>query len=219
MKKIIFITLFALALASCSKDKFEKVNLCDSPLCNQYYEVWKNIFLNRNNMTKEYFDKHIIPFSSEISTWNSGESFRVRYQVNIDWMICKLNDPFIIKTSEITYPSLTIPRGVYLTEFEINQAISASAFSSSINVIGSIEHLKYSSKRNALRAIRDKAGNNKIDFENYRYYELTSAFTPNGHPYMQGNGIIDKKENKCIDGTIDLVTGDCVINECACWIE
>lgn len=142
MRKLIFIPLFAIVLISCKKDKLEKVNLCDSALCTQYYAVWKDIFLTRNNMTEEYFNKHINPYKTEMTSWNEGESFRVSYQVSIDWMICKLEDQFIVNiTSETLFPDLTVKRGDYLTESEINQTISAFAFSSSINVIESNDHL------------------------------------------------------------------------------
>lgn len=220
MKNTILISLCILILGSCSKEKLEEVNLCDSPLCTQYYDTWKNVFISQNNMTEEYFNDHIIPYKTEISLWNEGESFRVYYQVSIDWMICKRSDQFIINiNSEILYPALNVNRGEYLTEVEINQVISAHAFSSSINVIGSDNQLKYSSKKKALKAIRNEAGTNKIDFARYKYFAKKPVFTPNGHPYMVANGVIDKNENKCLKSTIDLITGEIEINECPCWIE
>jgi len=216
MKKSILIFISILLVISCTKLKLEKKDLCDSQLCNQYYDVWKSIFLKNNNMSAEYFKKHVFPYHSEISTWNSGESFRISYQIKIDWMICKLSDQFIIKTSETTYPTLTITRGDYLTESEINQVISAYAFSSSINVIESNDHLKYSSKRKAIKALcydEDKISN----ASEYRFFDKKPIFTPNGHPYLMFTGVINQQENKCFDGKLDLITGDCDVSDCNCW--
>jgi len=220
MKNTILISLCLLILGSCSKEKIEEINLCDSPLCTKYYNTWKNIFLSRNNMTEEYFSDHIIPYKTEISSWNKGESFRISYQVSIDWMICKQSDSFIIKiNSETLYPTLNVTRGEYLTEVEINQVISLYAFSSFINVINSDDQLKYPSKKKALKEIRNEAGMNKIYFAGYKYFIYKPVFTPNGHPYMLANGVIDEDENKCLQTTIDLTTGEIDINEYPCWIE
>lgn len=171
-------------------------------------------------MTESYFTNHIFPYRTEIQTWNSGESFNISYQVNIDWMLCNLHDQFIVRidSSETTFPALTVTRGNYLSEEEINQVLFAFAFNSSMNVIAPIEQLKYASKRDALKEMRDRAGNSRLKFTGYRYLDNGPLFISNGHPYMNGYGTLNKNENRCIYGAIDLVTGDCEINEGVCVI-
>lgn len=217
MKRSILFIMCILLIIGCTKWKLEKKDLCNSTLCNQYYDVWKNIFLSSNNMSEEYFKKHVFPYHTEIATWNSGESFRKSYQIKIDWFICTLSDQFIVKTSETTYPALTITRGDYLTESEIIQVLSAYAFSSSMNVVESDEHLKYSSYKKAVNDIC--CDHDKItSASKIRYFEKKPVFTPNGHPYLIFGGIHDQQENKCFEGKLDLITGECDVSDCNCVI-
>jgi hypothetical protein len=212
--------MFFIIIAGCKdKLKLEEKNLCNTDICNQYYDVWKHILMTRSNMSEEYFDNHIFPYSSEIWTWRDGENFLVYYQVKIDWMLYTTSDHFIIKIdSPDPLPYLTAPRGVYLTDSIVDQLITENQFGQIMHIIAPVEHLMYSSQKKAISAMHDMAGNNKIKFSNYYYSTVEDLITPNGHPYMKGFGTIDESENKCISGQIDLVTGDCEINDCACYI-
>jgi hypothetical protein len=211
--------MFFIILSGC-KDKLEleEKNLCNTDICNQYYNVWKHILMTRSNMSEEYFNNHIFPYRSQIWYWNEGESFLIYYQVKIGWMLCNTCDDFIIKITTPYIPLLTVPRNVYLDENTIDSLISTNYFDPNMKIISPVENLKYDSQKKALKAMHDKAGNNKIKFSDYKYYNYSLNFTPNGHPYMTGFGTIDESENKCISGEIDLVTGDCEIYDCECKI-
>ena len=169
-------------------------------------------------MSEEYFNNHIFPYRSETHTWLEGEGFLISYQVKIGWMLYDASDHFTIKIDSELYPSLTAPRGVYLNDSVITQLITDNQFGDVMHIIAPIEQLKYSSQKKAIKAMRDQAGNNTIKFTDYYYGTVEDKITPNGHPYMKGFGTIDYSENKCISVKIDLVTGDCEINDCACYI-
>jgi hypothetical protein len=214
----LIIALFCGLMAGCSKDKLEEKDLCTSELCNQYYEVWKKILMSRSNMPEAYFEDHVFPYKSEVQTWYDGESFSVYYQVKIGWMICRVSDSFIIKVTTDGYPAINVPRNVYLNDSIIDQMITDGQFSCRMHVITPVENLKYSSQRKALKAIRDHAGNNSIEFTAYHYTEIRKNEVPNGHPFMTCRGVINESENRCLTGEIDLVSGVSETGEYPCMI-
>lgn len=211
--------MFLLVFAGCNKDKPAQTEFCDSATCNQYFLVWKSLFMQRNNMTEKYFDKHIFPYKTLVNSWVDGESFSVQYQVRIDWMVCHTADNFIIKANSELYPALNIPRYTYLNQAEINAAIDAYAFSSDMNVIQSIDHLYFGSPKKTVQFAQDQASNNSVHFSDYRFYQAKPVFTPNGHPYMHCFGTVDEDQNQCVEviinlhtGTSEVINGSCSVN-------
>ena len=117
---LVLITMVSFA---CKK---ETIELCDTEACNTYLEVWENLLKQRNNLSDTYFNDHIKVLKTSINEWNEGESFRVRYQIKIDWMEVILSDHFMIKIDSANappYPSLDVSRTNYLTQDEVNQVI------------------------------------------------------------------------------------------------
>jgi len=210
-------------LSGCTKEPAPepKSELCQSENCVRYFNIWKKVFMERNNMSADYFNAHIAPVRTSINTWNSGESFNITYNVNVEWMSCKRSDQFIVKTSptETTYPALDIRRGEYLNEEEIKKALDQFAFSSEMNVIGSYEKLAFASVKDALIAIQKKAGQGTFKFSEFSYTHPNMNTTANGHPLMTAYAEIDYAGNKCIAGTADLATGDCVTQDTRCWVQ
>ncbi|MCH8905278.1 MAG: hypothetical protein IIA45_15375 [Bacteroidetes bacterium] len=79
--KQLAIILFCITIVGCSKQNIE---ICASPNCDIYYEIWENLFKVRNNISDAYFDNHITVTETAIHVWADGESFRVSYHVKID---------------------------------------------------------------------------------------------------------------------------------------
>ena len=195
----------------------EKQQLCESENCVKYYKIWKKIFMKENGITEEYFEKHIQLIKKEIHTWNDGESFRVCYDIIIDWMKCKRCDQFIIKIDASNKLwDLKVKRGDYLNEEEINKALAIGVFSSGITAVMPIEHLKYPTSEAALQTIQDTTRNKTMKFRDFRFENKKRSFAPNGHPYFISYGEIDRKANKCQYGSLDLVTGDIEVRETLC---
>ena len=218
MRILITILLFFI-LTGCKK---EKIELCDSPQCNEYLGIWENLFKSRNAISDDYFKEHINVTKTSIETWNDGESFRVFYTVKIDWATIGNSDQFIIKIDSTTappYPSLTVSRTNYLTESEISEVVDMRAFSSNITRVSPENALKYSSKFHAVKALQNMAGTTKMKFSKMYYKESKLNFNANGHPFMVGHGEIKKKENNCMSGEIDLVTGIGEVHKTPCWIN
>ncbi len=208
---------------SCNKKREEplKINLCDSSHCKQYLGIWKKILLEKNSLSEDYFNAHIVPIGSEILTWNSGESFSISYQIKIDWMVCNCSDKFLIKTNpgETLYPTLDIRRGDYLNEDEIKKVLNMKAFSSRMNVIKSIEHLVFGSKVDAVKNMESSAGVNKISNIKFFIDGLSTNTIAPGEPFMTGSAELSKKDNSCIFATLNLAGGKCDVTHGVCRIQ
>lgn len=215
MKKTILICFFFTFLFSC-----EKTDLCESENCTTYYNIWKDLFISRNRLTEGYFNKHIAATYSEIDTWNDGQSFRVEYKVKIDWAEANLSDQFIIWIDPSTaglYPSLQLPRSTWLNRSQINSAIDLFAFSSSIYKVAMVDHLKYSSRKEAKAVLEEASGVNNLE-DGEIYYESPSFNECLGHPFLRITDEIDISKNECISCKLDLVTGEKEVNNVPCWI-
>lgn len=222
MKKIVFALLLTGMIFSCrKKEEAVKINLCNSAECEQYFVVWKSIFLKKNNMSEDYFNAHILPTSSSISNWNSGSSFNVQYQVKIDWMTCKLADQFIIRTAatETIYPALDIRRGEYLSETEIERALTMRAFSSEMNTVKPLDHLSFATEEDALIDMKINADSKEVKLGN-PYYNRDMFNSPaSGEPMLGGYVESDRKNNKCKSIQLNLITSDCQVLNSACWVN
>ncbi len=212
------IVFFLIVLTGCKK---EKIELCESTHCKEYMGVWENLFKSRNGISDTYFKEHITITKTELSNWMDGESFRIYYTIKIDWATIKNIDQFIIKIDSTAppYPSLTVSRTNYLTEDEINQVLDNYAFSSSITKVNPDNKLKYSSKMQALNALQKMAHTKKIKFDVLRYKVSKPILNANGHPYLEGIGELNKQENSCVYGEIDLINGEGEVHKSICWVD
>ncbi|MGC1390836.1 MAG: polymorphic toxin-type HINT domain-containing protein [Bacteroidales bacterium] len=198
--------------------------LCQSDTCQNYFAIWKDLLLSRNQMSPDYFDNHITPCSTSIDRWNDGISFRIYYKVKIEWAEILMGDQFIIWLSSSTsglYPSLPLPRDTLLTKEQINTAFSLMAFSSGMNVISSINVLRYHSFTEAMNAVARGSGVDTLCTGDLYYDPPHLDPAPSGQPYLRANGILNWNENKCITGLLNLYTGEvktifdqCVIYFC-----
>ena len=99
-------------------------SICTTEICSTYTEVWKELFIKRNNMTNEYFSEHITIINSSIFVFD-GEGLEIGYRVQNDWAIAESWDRFVIKIGENNndYPEIGLPKGTYLTLEQIEVAI------------------------------------------------------------------------------------------------
>jgi hypothetical protein len=216
MKKVLLICFVFKILFSCEKEDVP----CDSETCKTYFKIWKDLFITRNHLTVEYFNKHIFPYSTAIETWNDGKSFRIEYKVKIDWAEAKLNDQFIIWLDPSTiglYPSVPSPRSTYLSNDQINKFIDILAFSSSIHKVAMIDQLMYASREDAIQVLRTASGVDLLG-PGEIFYEHPSFNECQGHPFLRIYVTINSNENKCMMFKIDLVSGETKVMEHPCII-
>lgn len=210
------ITVFT---TSCRK-KLDPVNLCDTEECKEYYTIWKELLLERNDMSEDYFSEHISPTDVIMDSYNSGKTFRIRYNFKLEWAEISTIDQFTyyVYESAAPYPTLQIPKEKNLTKQEINSAFDLRAWASHMNVINPTEHLKYKNKRAAIQALR---GNESCKFkdQNCELRADRPVEPANGNIFLNGSCTINEAANECLMGRIDLVTGERTVNETYCWIN
>ncbi|HYG50084.1 MAG TPA: hypothetical protein VD905_04230 [Flavobacteriales bacterium] len=217
MKKTVYLFFVALMFTGCKKETPPQAyTLCESAECYHYLQTWKNLFMQRNNMTAEYFNAHIFPFFSQMQTWDEGVSFNIRYHVKIDWMICSLSDQFIVYIDSDSYPGLGVPRHTFLAESEINQVLDYPAFGSEITTVASLDHLAFPTNNAAWINAASTAG---ISLGNGSFvYGPAYGLPANGHPYLNCSGTVNESANQCRFISLDLYTAHCQISDEPCAV-
>ena len=167
----------------------------------------------------EYFNNHITLCSSTIHRWAQGASYEIFYKIKIGWAEYRLLDKFIIYISSNLYPGLNIPRNVLLTESQISTIINGNYFSPQMSKITPVSELKYSSESDAMRALINALYVDTFCFGSVSYPQKAFDKYSVGHPYFIALGVLNWDDNKCIEGSIDLMTGETNISENNCYIE
>jgi hypothetical protein len=193
--------------------------LCQGDTCQTYFTIWKEIFLEKNQMTSEYFDLHITICSTGIYQWNDGISFNTYYKVKIGWVEYRFYDQFPIYITTTDYPGLNVPRNALLTKEQIKTVLDTFFFSSQIGRINPVNDLKYATKEEAMKALNLATGVDTFCVGSVYFPQRANDTYTVGHPYIQANGILNWDENRCIYGSIDLLTGDTYSNESVCFIS
>jgi hypothetical protein len=169
-------------------------------------------------MSQEYFDNHITICSTTIHKWAEGTSFEIFYKVKIEWAEYRLLDKFIIYIASNIYPGLNVPRNVLLSKSQIETVLNGNYFSSQLGSITPVNELKYSSAKDAMKALINASNVDTFCLGSVSFPQRSLNKYTVGHPYFIAAGVLNWNENKCIDGSIDLITGETSINQDICYI-
>ncbi len=193
-------------------DGYKIDSLCTDSICVYYQNLWKDLFMEQNNLSKSYFENNIELCQSSINNWAQGTSFRICYKVKIDWIIAYECDQFIIKIDKESnwFPSFI--RDTYLQKNDIKNAIETHAFSSDIVKLSNIDTVQFDSFQNALEFLTKKADVNKLCSRRIYIDEST------GNILLEAWGEYFNEYNSCIKGRLDLITGDTYITDTNCFI-
>lgn len=206
-------------LTACSAIKPAAVN-GENDLLRYYFKIWKDLFLNRNQISDDYYNAHLEITSREILKWNSGISFRLRYTMHIDWAEIEAYDDFLVMlfSTESAYQHLNIRRDVYLTQEEITIVLDNHVFSSSIGKVNPVENLLYKNYDQAVAAFQTAVNCDKIFPREIVYYVPGKLPRIDGDPYFIGFGTLDSLDNRCIHGYFNLCNGAGSAHETVCII-
>ena len=239
MKKVFFISLIFLVLFSCSKTKDYKSvdcshpywgelpvscsgSICQSDTCKTYLAIWKELFMAKNNMTPDYFNNHItICNTAAYKYTDQGIQFELAYDYKVDWFETKFEEGFMIWLFPAylkNNPTVILPDSVLLTKDQIGTNISNSFFSEPFHLIGSTDHLNYTSREEALLAMAHSAGVEKICESSLWIQYMDTEDPPRGHPMLTGYAVLNQAENRCVSGTMDLAADYLKTDEHACMI-
>jgi hypothetical protein len=241
MNKLTLTCLFFVIIFSCTKKKDDRRSIdcsnyydipmpiscsgsiCQSDTCKTYFSIWKELFLSKNQMTQEYFDKHItICNTGTFKNTQHDISFYLSYKLTIDWFEVKFDNDFLIWLSPAftqRYPEVGLPNSTLLTKDQINGQINNPFIISPLPAIASVDHLNYSSRLQAINALSDAAGVSGMCLSSLSVQYQNTVNPPIGHPILTASATLSIKENECVSGIMDL-SSDYISTEFnACWIS
>jgi hypothetical protein len=177
----------------------------------KYQQVWKDLFMEKNQVSQSWFDNHITLIQSDTGHYNDGATYAICYKVHVDWAVTYQCDQFIIKIDSSADEFAAYPRNRYLTEDEINEIIANSAFSSQLSKVVAVPGLRFSSYEEALDYLI-KAGNVNT------LCGTAMSLDKNGHIQLSASGKYKNKVNSCIFAILDLENGKTNISDGPCYI-
>ena len=189
-------------------------SICTDNLCNEYFEIWKQIFKENNHISEDYFNNHIQVWRTSINDWKSGASYSICYRIKFDWALAYNCDQFIIKIDEEnqTWPTLPLPRGKYLSVNEIRIVTENHAFSSHILKLSNNMKVYHNTIKDAISYLTKKAGVNTLCSSRI-YVDETS-----GNLCLEAHAEYINKYNECIYAKLDIKTRETDIRNGVCFI-
>jgi hypothetical protein len=193
---------------------FQNCSLCISDTCEKYETIWKELFMEKNNLSEGFFNAHIILCSRGIMQWQDNITFSICYNVKIDWVSVRKCDQFIVKIAKGNnlYPSVGLPRDELLSKDYVRTAISHRAFNSEMDTLSNEDVLKFSSMETAMdQLITDS----KVDKLCACYIYINDL----GHITLEASAEYKNEFNSCIFGEIDLINGNTKHSDGLCRID
>lgn len=207
-----------------SERKAQYASIAPESITEKYLSVWKKLFMEKNNISEEYFNKHIKVLETGISTdlsrslsfTNRGrEYFEVLYNIKIDWIELNDADHLVIrKKDQEDYLSVD--------EFIMEEKNAKETFQQ-VSSFVPIEKAPISFEE-AVRKLQQINSDAKylkpaylvLGFKSPSYDKENIA---NGGVLLYGEGTIDFKKNQCVEGYFNLVTGKGSTMRTLCWYE
>ena len=187
-----------------------------------YFAIWKNQFLKRNAMAREYFDEHVSVTKYEMQCqWQDGIILRVEYDVTYDWAVVSYYDQVIVMLYDqgTAYRYLPIKRNHFFTEEEVAFLLDNNVYGKSITPVKSLTVLGFSNYETALAAFQEGIGGYTPINVKLSFYVPGKIPRMDGDPYLIGFAVVDEAKNDCRSGYLNLVTGQVVANPAACWVN
>ena len=180
--------------------------MCQGTECAAYLEVWKSILMKKNDMSDDWFNKHILINKTSIDSWKDGRTFRVEFQLQNEWAALNVVNQFIIEINDtgVPYPSLQLPPHQLLTEAEIERALSLRAHSPLIHPINCKQKLAFDNKEQALDYFKLKTGVHSLKFRRLELERNLLLQPSDGHFFLRAFSVYDEKSNACFDSELDL---------------
>ena len=171
-----------------------------------YLDIWKTLLFERTGMTEAYFDAHFSNIHTYAHDWNSGKTFNVTYDFEVDWLKITHRDDFLIymNSSLSSYPQHNIPRDQFLDKSWIEFFLDNRVASSDMVNVKPIETLAFSDCREAVNHIRAETGLERLTPNKYSFFVAGKQPQRDGYPYLIVSGIENPNANECSLGYINL---------------
>jgi len=180
-------------------------------LVQKYQAIWKDFFIEKNQMPDSFFANHITLIQSDTGSWNDGISFSICYEVHVGWAIAYSCDQFMIKIDSSVQQYGLFPRDNYLSTEQIQTIIDNQGFSSHLNEVAPINRLQFSTYDTALNYLIKAAKVNTL-------CTTSVSLGDSGHLQLEAYGQYINRDNSCISARLDLVNGKTYISDGPCYI-
>lgn len=181
----------------------------DGAMIASYTAVWKQCLAEASGISASDLEPLIEVKSTEMRSWNSGKSFRVRYAIKTGWLTCEKEDCFTVwlNGSEDAYRGLPLRRDAWFTLPEIRTVLEKRVFDTSLGKIDPAAKPRYANLDEAKAFVMKKYNISKLDRAEVAYYVPGKVPHEDGAPYLLWKAIIDDRSNKLREGFLNLFTG------------
>lgn len=162
-----------------------------SELKAKYFPIWKEVFLNKNDMIEDYFAKHIVIENISQQEWNEGESMYIRYLVNIGWSSSRLDDKVLLRpkgglyfTQDQVKQNLLTDKGDALYQNQVSRIIPLETTPPFEDIVKSLKFKCHQSL---------SAGETRVEQGLNRGY---------GELHLYAEGVVDERKNICKSATV-----------------
>lgn len=177
----------------------------------KYQAMWKEFFMEKNQLTDSAFTNHITLIHSDTSRWNDGISFSICYEVHIGWAIAYTCDQFIIKIDSSVQQYGLFPRDKYLSKEQIQTIIGNRSLSSYINEVAPSASIQFSSLDTAMKYLIKASKVSTLCFGDV-------VLGDSGHLVLEASAKYKNRDNQCIFDRLDLQNGKTYLSEGPCYI-
>jgi hypothetical protein len=204
--------------------KAQHVSVAPDGITEKYLSVWKKLFMEKNNISEDYFNKHIQIIETGISTdqsrqlspTNRGrEYFEILYHIKVDWIELNNADHLVIRKKD---------QQEYLTidEFIAEEKNAGETFQQ----VG--RFIPIDKAPISFDEAVEKSQQVNSDAKYLKPLYLTLGFKSpsydkeqiaNGGVLLYGEGTINFKKNECVEGDFNIVTGKGSTMRTLCWYE
>jgi len=182
---------------------------CTDELCLYYQQIWKELFIEENDLREDYFNRHILPCSSRLEIRKEYTFYIISYKILVDWAVSYKVDQFIVKY-ENGLPDFNILPDTYLTKEDIKKTNRSKITWSSLGKLPDHERLKYSSFESAIELLKHQAQVNELCLWHV-------GINPDTGDWILETWAQFKNEyNSCIFEKLNLITGEIDISKGQC---
>lgn len=180
----------------------------DQEMKTEYTKLWRSALAESSGIPESALAPLVHVDGTEIQTWNSGKTFRVRYTLRLDWLTIQREDNFTvwINESESGYRHLGLPRDTWLTGPDLKTVIARKVFDSALGRVDPTIKLAFSSQAEAERLVCTDHKLASLDQSEVTFYVPGKVPHEDGLPYLVWSAVLDEKANRALNGYLNLVT-------------
>jgi len=174
----------------------------------EYTKLWRSALAESSGIPESALPPLLHVDETEIQTWNSGKTFRVRYTLRFDWLTIQREDNFMvwINESESAYRHLGLPRDTWLTGPDLKTVMARKIFDTALGRVDPTIKLAFSSLAEAKSLVCTENKLASLDRFEITFYVPGKVPREDGLPYLVWSAVLDEKANKSLNGYLNLAT-------------